>query len=508
MQTISSITQKKTNNQMKKIILVSLMILGTLIHGLAQSVNLTCENSSGLSSTTNNRNFDIANCWGFGGVVYAESVSRIDGRYSTQSGVASNLNPTSFWIKSPWLKPGTGNITLKTKLSATSSNARYLTLAYVPYNAAGTGAKEGTRVDFYTYTFSTNSNNVITISAPIPAAIENSNQAFKIMALFYGNGGSTRIITDTWDIPGTYWANPSNGCLPQALIVDADTDGVADADDAYPNDATRAYNNLYPAPSFGTLMFEDLWPTTGDYDFNDLVVDYRYNLVTNAANKVVEMKGTFVTRAIGASFRNGFAFQLNNLSPNKITAVTGAKYHGAPWISNASNGTENGQTFANVIVFDEAQKVLPSPGGSGTNIMPANPKVAPDTTFITITFTAVSGQMIGLSDVVFNPYIIINQIRGKELHLPNNVPSGKVDASFFGQNQDNSIPAQGKYYKTSNNLPWALNINTSIPYAHSTNDFVTAYLKFAEWAQSNGTLYTDWYINNSGYRDASKLFVP
>jgi LruC domain-containing protein len=255
-------------------------------------------------------------------------------------------------------------------------------------------------------------------------------------------------------------------------------------------------------------MFEDLWPATGDYDFNDLVVDYRYNLVTNAANKVVEMKGTFVTRAVGASFRNGFAFQLNNLSPDKITAVTGAKYHGAPWISNASNGTENEQTFANVIVFDDAQKVLPSPGGSGTNIMPANPKVAPDTTFINITFTAVSGQMIGLSDVVFNPYIIINQIRGKELHLPNNVPSGKVDASFFGQNQDNSIPAQGKYYKTSNNLPWALNINTSIPYAHSTNDFVTAYLKFAEWAQSNGTLYTDWYINNSGYRDASKLFVP
>jgi hypothetical protein len=99
---------------MKKLILVSLMILGSLIHGLAQTVNLSCENSSGLSSTANNRNFDIANCWGFGGVTYIESVNRIDGRYSNQSGAASNLNPTNFWIKSPWLKPGTGNITLKT----------------------------------------------------------------------------------------------------------------------------------------------------------------------------------------------------------------------------------------------------------------------------------------------------------------------------------------------------------------------------------------------------------
>jgi LruC domain-containing protein len=413
------------------------------------------------------------------------------------------------WIKSPWVKLKSGNITLKCKLSAANGTVRKVHIAYLPYDAVnGNAVKEGTRVEFNNYTFATINQTINNISFPIPAAIENSSVPYKIMVSFAGSGGNSRFIVDELDIPSTYFADPSNNCLPQASIVDADSDGVADADDAYPNDATRAYNNLYPSPSFGTLMFEDLWPATGDYDFNDLVVDYRYNLVTNAANKVVEMKGTFVTRAVGASFRNGFAFQLNNLSPDKITAVTGAKYHGAPWISNASNGTENEQTFANVIVFDDAQKVLPSPGGSGTNIMPANPKVAPDTTFINITFTAVSGQMIGLSDVVFNPYIIINQIRGKELHLPNNVPSGKVDASFFGQNQDNSIPAQGKYYKTSNNLPWALNINTSIPYAHSTNDFVTAYLKFAEWAQSNGTLYTDWYINNSGYRDASKLFVP
>jgi LruC domain-containing protein len=413
------------------------------------------------------------------------------------------------WIRSPWVKLKSGNITLKCKLSAANGTVRKVHIAYLPYDAVnGNANKEGTRVEFNNYTFATINQTINNISFPIPAAIENSSVPYKIMVSFAGSGGNSRFIVDELDIPSTYFADPSNNCLPQASIVDADSDGVADADDAYPNDATRAYNNLYPSPSFGTLMFEDLWPATGDYDFNDLVVDYRYNLVTNAANKVVEMKGTFVTRAVGASFRNGFAFQLNNLSPDKITAVTGAKYHGAPWISNASNGTENEQTFANVIVFDDAQKVLPSPGGSGTNIMPANPKVAPDTTFINITFTAVSGQMIGLSDVVFNPYIIINQIRGKELHLPNNVPSGKVDASFFGQNQDNSIPAQGKYYKTSNNLPWALNINTSIPYAHSTNDFVTAYLKFAEWAQSNGTLYTDWYINNSGYRDASKLFVP
>jgi LruC domain-containing protein len=487
---------------MKKVLLSIVAGLFITANALAQTALpvMNCESGD--------RAIEIANCWSFGSISFI-SANVISGNWSGQSGQATNISATNMWIKSPWVKLKSGNITLKCKLSAANGTVRKVHIAYLPYDAVnGNAVKEGTRVEFNNYTFATINQTINNISFPIPAAIENSSVPYKIMVSFAGSGGNSRFIVDELDIPSTYFADPSNNCLPQASIVDADSDGVADADDAYPNDATRAYNNLYPSPSFGTLMFEDLWPATGDYDFNDLVVDYRYNLVTNAANKVVEMKGTFVTRAVGASFRNGFAFQLNNLSPDKITAVTGAKYHGAPWISNASNGTENEQTFANVIVFDDAQKVLPSPGGSGTNIMPANPKVAPDTTFINITFTAVSGQMIGLSDVVFNPYIIINQIRGKELHLPNNVPSGKVDASFFGQNQDNSIPAQGKYYKTSNNLPWALNINTSIPYAHSTNDFVTAYLKFAEWAQSNGTLYTDWYINNSGYRDASKLFVP
>lgn len=493
---------------MKKIILTSALFFGLLSMNNGQTVSLTCENtpSGQISSTTNNRNFDIANCWGFGGVTYIESLLRIDGRYSTQSGANSSMTPTSFWIKSPWLKPGSGNITLKAKLSSTSATARYLTLAYIPYDAQAVSAtKEGTRTDFYTHTFTINTNTT-TITAAIPSAIANSNQAYKIIALMYGSGGTARIITDTWSIPGTYWADPSNSCLPQALIQDADSDGVADADDAYPNDATRAYNNWYPAAGYGTLMYEDLWPATGDYDFNDLVVDYRYNLVTNASNKVVEMKGSFVTRAIGASYRNGFALQFDNLASSKITAVSGAKYHGATWLNNGSNGTENEQTYANVIVFDDATKVLPSPGGSGSNTLPSNPRVAPDTTSLTISFTTSGNDAIVLNDVSFNPYIIINQERGKEVHLPNKAPSSKVNNALFGTMQDATNIAQGKTYKTANNLPWALNVTQSIPYPHTTNDLVSGFLKFADWAQSNGAQYADWYLDLPGYRDNTKLF--
>ncbi len=35
-----------------------------------------------------------------------------------------------------------------------------------------------------------------------------------------------------------------------------------------------------PSEQFtGTLAYEDLWPGKGDYDFNDLVVDYDFDIV-------------------------------------------------------------------------------------------------------------------------------------------------------------------------------------------------------------------------------------
>ena len=59
--------------------------------------------------------------------------------------------------------------------------------------------------------------------------------------------------------------------------VDTDGDGVLDINDAYPTDASLAFNNNTVSGSSGSLVFEDLWPGIGDFDFNDLVVDYSFN---------------------------------------------------------------------------------------------------------------------------------------------------------------------------------------------------------------------------------------
>ena len=103
------------------------------------------------------------------------------------------------------------------------------------------------------------------------------------------------------------------------------------------------------------------------------------------------------------------------------------------------------------------------------NVDPAAPNVGTDTTVIIVKFS--DGPVFPIEDritmsqftnSIFNPYLIVGQDRGKEIHLPNKVPSNLVNSSYFGMYQDDSNPSEGRYYKTKNELPWVLNINQSI----------------------------------------------
>jgi LruC domain-containing protein len=97
-------------------------------------------------------------------------------------------------------------------------------------------------------------------------------------------------------------------------------------------------------------------------------------------------------------------------------------------------------------------------------------------------------------------------VRSIEIHLADYVPTDLMDFSLFGTSDDRSNPSLGKYYKSSKNLPWGLHIPIVLDHMLEYNDITTGYLHFAEWAQSSGVSYPDWYLNLSGYRDSSKLW--
>lgn len=290
-------------------------------------------------------------------------------------------------------------------------------------------------------------------------------------------------------------------------MEDADGDGVNDEEDDYPNDPDRAYNNYFPSAGYGSLAFEDLWPGKGDYDFNDLVTDYQFKTVTNADNNVVEIFGNFGVKAIGAGFNNGFGFQIDNENiPSSDLQVSGYNIQ-YDYIILDANGTEAGQDKPTIIVFDDAFNILNPPGGSlGVNTDPNAPYVEPDTVNMLISFDQAIYNESQVNIDNFNPFIIVDGKRGKEVHLPDYEPTNLINDDYFGTPGDDSQPGSGRYYKTENNLPWGLNIYHTFNYTKERSEIILGHLYFDEWAQSNGAEYQDWYLDKENYRNDSHIY--
>lgn len=302
---------------------------------------------------------------------------------------------------------------------------------------------------------------------------------------------------------------PKSACNPAGIgtpsIVDTDGDGVADELDDYPTDPARAYDNYFPSKTgFASLAFEDLWPGTGDYDFNDLVVNVRFNRVTNASNQVVEVKNKYYVAAIGGSLTNGFAVQFDNLSPSDIQSVTGTQVEGGNY-SISGNGTENGPIKAVVILWNDPRNIVTSHGGSMFNTIEGNPTGESDTLNLVVKFTTPKApEVIGTAP--FNHFLIKKNERGSEIHLFNALPTSMADMTLFGTANDASSPADGFYYRTKDNLPWGLFIPEVFAYPVEKADILTAHLKFGAWAESAGTTNTDWYKNLAGYRNNDNIY--
>lgn len=265
----------------------------------------------------------------------------------------------------------------------------------------------------------------------------------------------------------------------------------------------------YPATGFGTLAYEDLWPGKGDYDFNDLVLDYQFHVLINTNNNVEKVTGTFIIKAFGASYENGFGFQLSDaINPADLT-VSGSELSES-FIELESNGTESGMAVPTIIVYDNAYNQMEHPGvGIGVNTTPGAPYVTPDTLVITIVFKPNTYSFGDLDIANFNPFLIVNKDRTHEVHLPYYPPTSKANPDLFGTWEDNSNPSSGRYYVNDKNLPWAINIYESFDYPIEKQEILWAHLKFAEWAMSGGVQFPDWYKNLSGYRNESLIYqVP
>ncbi len=256
----------------------------------------------------------------------------------------------------------------------------------------------------------------------------------------------------------------------------------------------------YPGEGrYGILLFEDLWPSFGDYDLNDLVVEYNVREKLNPANMLLGVDFTFVIRAVGASFNNGFAVSFDELDHSLVKSVTGQSIT-ENYIQLRNNGTEDGSLASVIIVADNISERMPG----FSNVIPGVNTVDPDTLTISVSFNqAVNRDLTGFPP--YNPFIIANGQRGREVHLPNHVPTILADMSLFNTIDDDSNIEDRRFYRSRNNLNWAIHIPEAIPHAISGKRIYEAYPLFRYWAESNGTKYNNWYQDLPGHRNYDNL---
>ncbi len=264
---------------------------------------------------------------------------------------------------------------------------------------------------------------------------------------------------------------------------DTDGDGITDSNDEFPDDAEKAFEQFTPSKyGWGTVAFEDLWPFMGDYDFNDTAVNYRFVAIINALNEVVELEINYEVTSDGAGLINAFGIEFESIAPNQVESVTGTVLTEG-YINLAANGVEEGQDRAVVILFDNNETMVNVPSQ------------------VKIRFTTpLSIAQLGIAP--FNPFLIVNKDRGREIHLPNRLRTslGVNTTDLEGVNQD----VDGNY-QTESRLPWAINIVHEFRVPKERVPVNQAYNFFNQWATSGGTSYMDWYKDNAGYRNSAQL---
>lgn len=346
----------------------------------------------------------------------------------------------------------------------------------------------------------------------------------------------TGAFNNKGDLPG----------IAASTDPDTDKDGVKDSLDEFPLDATRTYSRYYPGKSsWGTLAYEDLWPSKGDYDFNDMLLRYRSREILNANRAVVALEMDFRLDAAGAGHRNGFAINLPSVAANNIQSatLTGSRrnkfsdapipltandlFSSSPLLDNVTGG-QNGSVFQ---IFQDAKKLIHPDNGSagGTNSL-YNTATCTDTGFrntgkdcakappaefkLAITFkTSIPSFPLPPYDpFLFRANAASNSgVLGTavEVHLPGKLPTSRADTKIFGTGIDrtptNTTPntvTPGNTYISNSKLPWALDIPAEWDYAYEKLDITGPYPNIIPWAQSGGKTNTNWFTapanNGSG----------
>lgn len=272
---------------------------------------------------------------------------------------------------------------------------------------------------------------------------------------------------------------------------------------ATPEDAIKPGENI-PADEdvmvaesiHGTLAFEDQWPSEGDYDLNDFVVNYTYSVYKNEDNKIagIQMRLKPIARGAATYTTIGFGMEL----PVAASEVDTEKIEGAT--------LESGHSKATLIIWENVTE----PFGGVNDIINTRKGVASVPSEEIVVKIPLKNAVSNVSMMKFNPFIFVNN-RSREIHLTDFAPTSKMDMSLLGSGKDRSNVAAGIYYRMEDMFCWALDFPRASAdasawrYPQEKSSVVKAYKNYNKWVVNKTDL--SWFDSNiAGNVDESELY--
>lgn len=234
----------------------------------------------------------------------------------------------------------------------------------------------------------------------------------------------------------------------------------------------------------GVYAFEDEWPKAGDYDMNDVLVQYTYQKTFNIYNNILNESFTFKTLFNKYTvFTNGLGFSFTNAGNSEKTEYL-IKKEGEDEFSPAS-GTDKIISEGNVIILTDNVKTNRNAEYKITREYGEK--------------TSTKDQETMIDAFIYRPSKGDSRL---EIHCPMQKPTSKVDMSLFGQDDDRSIPEKGSYYISDkeNIYPFAFYLsNANINDIKELKNFEKnekkavseLYPGFLDWAKFGKN--PDWY---------------
>ena len=236
----------------------------------------------------------------------------------------------------------------------------------------------------------------------------------------------------------------------------------------------------------GIYAFEDLWPSKGDYDMNDVVIDYKYTREfkkykdqADSEYKTFREAFSFTTYQNYAELHSGLAFTFS-LAANPSSILFKKRAKGSENFEDANFTVENDDNV--VILTEDINTEI------GTEYL------------VEVTY---ENGITNRSTV--KPFIFRASTDGKrrEIHLPMEAPTSKMDISFFHTQDDKSDVENGIYYVRSGDYPFAFYLaggqidwftDTILKPDFEREPINKIYPHFIDWSRSSGAQYPDWYI--------------